>query len=302
MKRRFIRIFSLWRRARANWKTHYRLVIKNDVTHDERYSVRLTPKNIFVVSVISVTCLIALTTLLITFTPLRYYIPGYTNPNEYQKYKNLNLEIDSLTQLTAQSQLYLNNLRDVLSEALPIKVDTLDNTENKTLNHTEDIDPKDVEYATGWVQEKAGEIIQEITNRNSAKSIPINQRATIRSISILPPAVGKVTTPFDPILHPGIDIANEENTLITAIADGVVIFSDFTAKDGHTLIIQHNGGLLSIYKRNALLLKEKGDIVQSGDPIAKMGQTGRKEEGTHLHFELWNNNKPINPLSYTVIY
>ena len=66
--------------------------------------------------------------------------------------------------------------------------------------------------------------------------------------------------------HYGLDIASVKNSVITCIADGVVIFSGYLAGQGNVIIIQHPGNLISVYKRNASLLKKTGTRVRSGEP------------------------------------
>jgi murein DD-endopeptidase MepM/ murein hydrolase activator NlpD len=86
------------------------------------------------------------------------------------------------------------------------------------------------------------------------------------------------------------------------VADGVVIAANYTATDGYTIIVQHPGNMISIYKRNAALLKTLGSRVTAGMPIATVGNAGSEGGNSHhLHFELWYNGFPINPLNYLVI-
>lgn len=53
-----------------------------------------------------------------------------------------------------------------------------------------------------------------------------------------------------------------------------------------------------MYKHNGALLKQQGDFVKSGEAIASVGSTGELTTGPHLHFELWYNGYPVNPLNY----
>ena len=57
-------------------------------------------------------------------------------------------------------------------------------------------------------------------------------------------------------------------------------------------------GLLSVYKHNGSLNKAQGDVVRSGEVIASAGNTGELTTGPHLHFELWSNGSPIDPLNF----
>ena len=83
------------------------------------------------------------------------------------------------------------------------------------------------------------------------------------------------------------------------MADGVVIAANYTASDGYTLIVQHPGNMISIYKHNAALLKGVGARVTAGMPIATAGNRRSEEGGSpHLHFELWQNGQSLDPTRY----
>ena len=116
---------------------------------------------------------------------------------------------------------------------------------------------------------------------------------------LFPPVKGTVTQPFDlNKSHFAVDVAVEENTPIKNIADGIVVFSEWTVETGFVIIIKHNFGLLSIYKHNSSLNKKQGDIVSAGEVIAMAGNTGEYTTGFHLHFELWIDDYPMDPQNF----
>ncbi len=113
------------------------------------------------------------------------------------------------------------------------------------------------------------------------------------------PIKGEITQTYDSKeKHFAIDIAVDKDTPVKAIADGTVIFRGFTADTGYVILIEHNQGFISVYKHNASLYKEQGDLVKSGEVIASAGSTGSFSTGPHLHFELWNEGYPVNPINY----
>ncbi len=115
------------------------------------------------------------------------------------------------------------------------------------------------------------------------------------------PVEGSVTRTFDTSKgHPGIDIATAEGTYIRAFADGVVVFTGWTVNYGYVLIKQHENGYLSTYKHCQSLLKKKGDIVQKGDIIGRVGSYGLISSGPHLHFELWQDGIPLDPALFFI--
>ena len=98
--------------------------------------------------------------------------------------------------------------------------------------------------------------------------------------------------------HLGVDVAANSKDVIKSIQKGTIILASWTPSGGHTLIIQHPNSFISVYKHNAVLLKEQGAFVKAGDAIALVGNTGELTSGPHLHFELWKSGAAVNPLSY----
>ncbi len=98
--------------------------------------------------------------------------------------------------------------------------------------------------------------------------------------------------------HFAVDIAAAEGVAVECIGDGYVIFSDWTYGGGHTIVIQHANGYVSVYKHNQRLLKQVGEHVLDRENIAISGGSGEYSSGPHLHFELWNNGTALAPASY----
>ena len=86
--------------------------------------------------------------------------------------------------------------------------------------------------------------------------------------------------------------------LMSLIAVILVGCSTRSTQGGYTIGIQHDKNIISVYKHNAALLHQEGDIVNTGDPIAIIGKGGSTSTGTHLHFELWFKGMPLNPEDY----
>ena len=80
--------------------------------------------------------------------------------------------------------------------------------------------------------------------------------------------------------------------------DGMVTFAGWTVETGYVIQIQHPNNLISIYKHNEIILKEVGQVVKAGEAIARVGNSGELTTGPHLHFELWYNGLPLNPVDY----
>ncbi|RME59843.1 MAG: M23 family metallopeptidase [Candidatus Dadabacteria bacterium] len=114
----------------------------------------------------------------------------------------------------------------------------------------------------------------------------------------------KVTSKFGlrkhPILrvvkhHSGIDLAVPKGSLVRAVADGVVVFSDPFKGYGNLIVIQHKNGYTSHYGHLEKILVYPGKKVSAGEIIGTVGSTGLAT-GPHLHLEIRKNGKPLNPL------
>jgi murein DD-endopeptidase MepM/ murein hydrolase activator NlpD len=269
----------------------YKLVILNDETYEEKLSFKLSRLNVFVASGTIVILLIIITTMLIAFTRLREYIPGYTDVSLYEQLYRIEELTDSLDADARQKSLYLENLRLILSGKdttiiSPLKEDTIGNYSNISSYASRDDSTFREEFES---QMMGSEIRIPEHERGGA-------RPDISSFSFFTPLRGIVTSKFDPATkHYGVDIVSVQNEAIKATLDGVVIFTGWTLETGYTVCLQHENDLVSVYKHNSAILKDQGSYVKAGDPIAIIGSSGEFSTGPHLHFELWYNGVPVDP-------
>lgn len=276
-------------------RARYRLVIRDDETYEEKLSVRLSRLNVFVIAGSGAILLIILTTYIIAFTPLREYIPGYTDVNLSKNVYELINRADSLENIVAVNERYLRNLRLVLTGELPEDI------------HPDVIDTVPRQYGDIQITHSRADSLlrEEIESQERIYSIAGSgdfrpaQRAT--GLLFFTPLKGIVTSEFNPSEnHFGIDIVAPENEVVKATMDGIVLFSSWTIETGHVIVIQHQQNFNSVYKHNSVLLKREGAFVRAGEPIAIVGGSGEYSTGPHLHFELWHNGSPVNPRDYMI--
>ncbi len=187
--------------------------------------------------------------------------------------------IEQLTKRVEQQDRFIKNLQMVLRGNVPVLNDTLPIEETPPTSVKEyKLSPEEIHLA------------QKVNSENTQKPQ--------KTVIYFPPVKGIVSQKFNSKNHPGIDIVTEKGAIVKSCSRGVVVFSSYTSKDGNVIVIFHKNNEISIYKHNSAVLKNVGDYVAKGDPIAIVGNTGAQSDGPHLHFELWKKGKAINPETF----
>ena len=267
----------------------YRIVIFNDINLHIIRQVRFNAKTLLGALVLAVIAIIFGVTILIAFTPLREYIPGYPTGKMKRMLINNALVVDSLEQETLRRDLYFKNFRAMLAGETP---------SDTVIKHGVAIRPDQVQfkkYAHDSLFKE--EIAQEQMNLGF-NSTP-GGKTGVAGLLFFPPLNGMITGKHDlSIHHFGVDIVGKLNSRISAALDGTVIFAGWTIDTGYVIYLQHEQNLVTVYRHNAELLKIQGDKVRAGEAIAIMGNSGKETTGPHLHFEMWLNGVSVNPEEY----
>jgi len=287
---------KIWKLLTRRIRDQYRLVILNEETLEERLSFKLSRLNVFVAIGLLSIILVFITTYIIAFTPLKEYIPGYTDVTLQRRIYELQLRSDSVAFAMRAQEKYLKNLQNILSGNLPDErlKDRADSTQTKNYQNIKDTrSPEDSILRNEY--EKANKYNLFKSEKSAGNG------SGLRNLTFFLPIKGIVTSEFDPLRrHFGIDIVAARDEVIKSVQDGTVIFSGWTVETGYVIAIQHPGNVVSIYKHNSVLLKKEGNMVQAGEIVAIIGESGELSTGPHLHFELWINGIPVNPKDYIV--
>lgn len=268
----------------------YKVLLMDAQTYEEKISFIITRLGVIVGSGTIFLLLIIGTIYLVAFTSLRQYIPGYINLELPGQVYELTRKTDSLEIELARRNLFLENLRKILSNE-----DFHEDSPGTFTSQTTIDTPLTWNYSPEELQlreEYEGEFQFAIFPGNVIPS----SRANIGNIYFFSPVKGIITRNFNPMQsHYGVDIVTSPNEAVKSVLDGTVIFSDWTLETGHVIFIQHQHQIISVYKHNSVLLKKQGNTVKAGEIIAFVGQSGELQSGPHLHFELWYDGKPVNP-------
>lgn len=266
----------------------YRLVILNEDTFEERVSFKLTRLNVFILVGISGIILIALTTLFIAYTPLREYIPGYSSTALKRNATRLVAHVDSLENTIRINNQYYSSIRRVLSGDVASLEFDRDSIRDAIFSNEE----------LNVLPSKEDSLLRELVAQEDKYNV-FDVAISTSEISLFPPVLGTISSEFDASTkHYAIDVVTDKDAPVKAAANGTVIFAEWTAQTGHVIIIEHSQDLITVYKHNASLNRSQGDLVQAGEVIATVGDTGDLSTGPHLHFEVWNNGYPVNPVNF----
>ena len=267
----------------------YRLVILNEDTFEERFAIKLTRLNVFVLGSLTGIFLIFGTILLIAFTPLREYIPGYSSTALKKQATELNFKTDSLQQVIVTNERYYESIRKILTGE--VSVAELDQ-DSVVIDSNAQLDESVL------VPSKADSLLRERVDKEDKYNL-FESATTKVNFVLFPPVTGTISEVYDPSKkHFAVDVVVKKDTPVKAAADGTVIFAEWTSQTGYVILLEHSDGLLTVYKHNSSLTKEQGDLVKAGEVIAISGDEGELTTGPHLHFELWSNGYPINPMTF----
>ena len=291
----------------------HRFVVMDSETFREKWSFQLTGINLFVTIGVSVIVLIVLTSLLIAFTSLREFIPGYMRGEIMEQAYENTRKLDSLERVLNQQEMQLNNIKLVIGGGqLPTEDDYRRTTDTNakvkpgeyTHSEADSILREEVESADQYqvkpskINKLATKPSQE-TGTVAATRIELVSGNTPAVLPFFSPLNGKVERTFNKKdKHFGTDVSGVDNSVVKSIYSGTVLLASFTPDNGYIVVIQHPSNYISVYKHCGSLLKRAGDAVRAGEPVAFLGDSGAKNSEPHLHFELWFNGKPINPESY----
>lgn len=272
-------------------KKKYRFSIFNDTTHEEIFSVRAYGVLSIITLAVAVVLLIASVTVLISFTSLREFIPGYPSAQSRHELVENAIKIDSLQNEVNLWRIQLTNIQRIATGERPLNLDSLMNLRgtSDTLAQADGAYAKDDSLLRATV-------LQEEQFNLTAREHHIEQ---IEGLHFFPPLKGVITEEYNTAIgHPYLDIAAAENSPVYSVLDGTVIYAGWDDESGYVIQVQHENNLVSIYKHNSKLLKKVRDKVTAGTPVSLVGNTGTLSTAPHLHFELWHKGEPIDPAQY----
>ncbi|MCK5104437.1 MAG: M23 family metallopeptidase [Cyclobacteriaceae bacterium] len=275
------------RKTLSNWLTNrYLLILRNEENFAEKTTISFTYAKLILITFILLLIIMIGSLYLSSTLMAQWFDPRHELIIMDRHLVNLVEKVDSLEdQIRIKDQFIVNVQRVLIGEVIgddSIFINEDKSSVNKLIDPIPAIDSqfrKDFETSELTFLTVSNPISQELADQY-----------------FYSPIEGMVTTEFNiKDEHYGIDIVSKSNEPVKSVAEGTVIFSDWTQESGNVIIIQHRGNIMSVYKHNSALLKKVGNFVSSGQVIAIIGNTGEFTSGPHLHFEMWYNGNPVDP-------
>ena len=214
-------------------------------------------------------------------------MPGKSSDLVQTELIKLSLKSDSLERSLYVRSLYLKNIEAIIKG------------DSSVLNFSQDTSRQIIEKEVVFSISKEDSILREKVEKEDIGSINHNLKKETNYFLFLPPFDGVVSDSFNLLTnHYAVDLVAKRGTKIKAINGGTIIVSDWNPETGYVIGIQHANNFISFYKHCSRLLKKTGDVVELGEYIAIIGNSGELSTGPHLHLELWQNGIPLNPENY----
>lgn len=271
-----------------NLLNRYRMIVINETTFNEELSFRFSRLNILSIIILLLVFIFTGTFFLVSYTPIKEFIPGYTSTKVRKEAIRNTFLLDSLVTKFQKQDQFIKSIKSALSGKNESDEGLL-----KEINKS-NLEPFNQEFN----RVKADSLLRlEVMQEDKYNLMP-NSKNNVKFM-LFSPASGLISEPFNSeIKHFAVDIALAKDTPIKSVAVGTVVLAEWTSDTGYVIVIKHNHGLLSVYKHNSSIEKSQGDIVQAGEVIAFAGNSGELSTGYHLHFELWIDGYPVDPTNF----
>ena len=282
--------FTIWLK---NLQEKRRVVVLDEDSFEEKRNFTTSKFSLLVFFLFSVIVFSILFFLLISYSSIKTFVPGYPSVSAQKELIDKNIELDQklndlIIKINKEEQ-YMTNFQKIVNGDTPIDRNNFEKVfKSQNIDTTNELS----------ISEKT---IREKVNKREKYEIDIIPggaltKDVLPELLLFPPLVGEITNKMNISAgHFGVDIIAPKNEAVVAILKGTIVYQNWSPNDGHVVHIQHKNNLLSIYKHSSEVLKKIGDYVDAGEPISIVGNSGEHSTGPHLHFELWHNGYPMDP-------
>jgi len=268
-------------------KNVYRFQVVEEKTYDVKFVLELNRLNVITVSGVIIIILTLLNFAFIAFTPLKQYIPGYGSVDSRKEIINLKLKTEEIEDKINANEKYNTNLKNVLSDKIEVK--PLDDNISPVI-----VDPDVLVHISPNEQKLVKEIEKGLMNAELYDNLQYKSKSNVL-------AVLKTISPIN--MQPIVKFKNNKTAYTTifktqtpqpviATIDGYILTVEEQNNHDFTVIIQHQGDLISKYRNIKQVSKKIANFVEAGDEL------GISDTQNNLEYELWYKGIPINVEKY----
>jgi murein DD-endopeptidase MepM/ murein hydrolase activator NlpD len=257
--------------------------------NQESWRAELSPAMLSAISVAIVTLVFGILLLLVAYTPLLDLMPGYrTNAGRSREMLIRSIvRVDSLERKINDMLTYNENRILVVSGKTPV----VHSVKNDSLERDKSfVAPS---QADSMLRRKIENNENYRLNTSKSESDVQAQR------NMVAPMSGLISERFNSDGLHGVKVSGAKGAQVSAVADGVVVMSEWAPEGGHSVVIQHKNGFISSYRNLSRKVVSKGTQVKSTQVIGSAGDSKDSDSST-LEFELWCDAKAVNPELYII--
>ena len=257
--------------------------------NEELWHAEMSPMKMTAVGVAVITIVFGVLLILVAYTPLLDLMPGYRTHAGRSREMLIRsiVRIDSLERKMNDMLTYNENRILVVGGKTP----AMQSVKNDSLHRSK----------TFVAPSKADSLLrQKIENDERYRLNGAKPNATIQNaLNAVAPMYGIISERFNAKGLLGVRMNGTRDAQVSAIADGVVVLSEWSPEAGYSVVIQHKENYLSVYRHMSGVLLSAGERVQGAQAIGYAG-SDKEEELSMLEFELWREGKAINPELYII--
>ena len=266
----------------------------NATDRSEEWHVHLSPASILAGTVALLLLLFILILSLVAYTPVLEFLPGYRTEADRSRESLIQniIRLDSMERVMNDMMTYNENIALIMEGRTPV-ARVMAPSDSSRISKVLVVPSREDSILRAQME---GSGPYALSSGHEAES----RRKIREAIELAAPVEGIITEPFD--LKQGrfgVKIAAAAADRIAAIDNGTVVQSIWTPENGYSIIIQHAGNLISVYKNLSQSLVATGQTIRPGELIGYNAEAVDGEVKL-FEFELWNNGKPVDPEGYIV--